>query len=300
MKKYIIFALLVVAAVLVGKVALAEKPDQNRQLVEGNPSGGRAVVAIPAKAVEMAPGVFSLGATIHQGEVVEGYAFVDYKKAPGKPGAVCGNDVCEPGENARKCPADCGGGEEPDTSSCYGFLAKGAKWKTIEPWVVDPANTEGLAGDFVLSNLSGNVAKWEAAANTDILGSGSATSEPLVADTVSPDGQNEVYFGDIQDPGVIAMAIVWGVFSGPPGNRKLVEWDQVYDQVDYDWSGSGETGKMDFENIATHELGHSVGMADLYTTECSEQTMYGYAAFGETKKRTLGAGDIAGAKALYK
>ncbi len=56
---------------------------------------------------------------------------------------------------------------------------------------------------------------------------------------------------------------------------------------------------MDFENIATHELGHSVGMGDLYTAECNQQTMYGYASNGETNKRTLESGDINGIRALY-
>ena len=73
----------------------------------------------------------------------------------------------------------------------------------------------------------------------------------------------------------------------------------IIDQTDFDWSASGEAGKMDFENIVTHELGHAVGLADLYTTSCSEQTMYGYAANGETKKRTLESGDITGVKQLY-
>ena len=109
----------------------------------------------------------------------------------------------------------------------------------------------------------------------------------------------KVYFADIGQSGVIGVTIVWGVFSGPPHNRKLVEWDQVYDDVDFDWSISGEAGKMDFEYIATHELGHSIGLDDLYEGACSEETMYGYAGYGETKKRSLEAGDIIGVKKLY-
>ena len=57
---------------------------------------------------------------------------------------------------------------------------------------------------------------------------------------------------------------------------------------------------MDFENIATHELGHSVGLADLYESKCSEMTMYGYADYGETKKQTLEDGDIKGIKEIYR
>jgi len=106
-------------------------------------------------------------------------------------------------------------------------------------------------------------------------------------------------FADIEHEGAIAVAIVWGYFGGPPPFRELVEWDMVFDDVDFDWSAIGEAGKMDFENIATHELGHAVGLGDLYNTECSEATMYGYASYGETKKRTLEAGDIAGVSSLY-
>ena len=40
-------------------------------------------------------------------------------------------------------------------------------------------------------------------------------------------------------------------------------------------------------------------LADLYFAEASEQTMFGYGAFGETKKRTLESGDIAGITFLY-
>jgi len=267
-------------------VFVLAKPDLTEII---NPSGR--TVSIPAHAVEVAPGLFYLGTAVDNGRLVEGYAmFV-------KP--TCDNDgICEPGENP-SC-ADCknDGDEEPDTSSCYGFLAKGAKWKTVEPYIVDPTNTRGLAEVFVRDNLALDVSKWETAAGVDILGD---EVEGVVdgADTISTDGKNEVMFADIDYEGAIAVAIIWGYFGGPPPFRELVEWDMIFDDVDFDWSATGEASKMDFENIATHELGHSVGLGDLYTTECSEVTMYGYASYGETKKRTLEDGDIAGISSLY-
>ncbi len=122
------------------------------------------------------------------------------------------------------------------------------------------------------------------------------------ADTVAPDGHNEMMWGDVSSPGAIAVTIVWGIFYGPPSGRELVEWDMVFDNVDFpNWGDATvDFSVMDFENIAIHELGHSAGLADLYTGQCSEQTMYGYASYGETKKRDLGVGDINGIKALYK
>ena len=254
---------------------LAQPPD--RVPATNDKSNIGVTVTIPANAVEVADGVFSLGTgTDVDGRVVQGFMFVDKHAKP--PGAGGGN----------------GGG----SAKCYAFLANGAKWKTIESWIVNTANTEFLIDSFVFSNLAGNIQKWEDSAGANILGAGNTTTAALVADTSSPDGANEVYFGDVGSPGAIAVTIVWGIFAGPPSQRQLVEWDQVYDQVDYDWSSAGEAGKMDFENIATHEIGHSDGMGHP-DDSCTEETMYRFAAAGETKKRTLNAGDIAGIQVLY-
>ncbi|MBW2991659.1 matrixin family metalloprotease [Candidatus Woesearchaeota archaeon] len=295
MKKFCLGCIIIAMILFSIGLAVGNKVDANVI-----PSNGKAVVRIPAKAIEVAPGVFSLGTAVDNGVKVEGYMIIDYKEGYGKPGTSCGNGVCEPGENANKCPADCSGGEdptEPDTSGCYTYLAKEAKWKEIEPYMVDAANLDGLDEMFVSQNIAADINKWEGAAGIDILGD-EITGLVDGADTVSTDGKNEVMFGDIDSPGAIAVTIIWGVFGGPPFNRRLVEWDMIFDDADFDW-GINDPLKMDFENIATHELGHSAGMGDLYTAECAEQTMYGYATEGETKKSTLESGDIAGIIGLY-
>lgn len=247
--------------------------------------GTQGTLTLPS-AADNSP-VISLGSAIDPGtgKLVEGYAIIHYKDKVAKP-------TGKPGGGA---------------TQCYGFLAKGAKWKTVEPWVTNSSNTRGLDTASVLSVLSTGVLRWEDAADgtvgnnvgMNILGDGSSTSNTLVADTVSPDNQNEVYFANVSTQNAIAVTIVWGIFGGPTFQRELVEWDQVYDDVDYDWSLAGAAGKMDLDNIATHELGHSVGMADIYDSVCSEVTMYGYAGFSETKKTTLEAPDILGVSTLY-
>ncbi|KKW29764.1 MAG: Peptidase M10A and M12B matrixin and adamalysin [Parcubacteria group bacterium GW2011_GWA2_52_8] len=236
-------------------------------------------------AVEVAEGVYKLGraydAQTHV--LVEGYAIVHKKKGEAKPS-----------------------GGQARLPACYGYLASGAKWKNLENWVVNQANNSALSDSFVLNTLSSGIAKWEDATDgiigngfgVNVLGDGNATSSILVADQTSPDNQNEVYFDNLGSDGTIAVTIVWGIFSGPTWNRRLVEWDQVYNTY-YTWSANGETNKMDFGNIAVHELGHSVGMADIYSSSCTEVTMYGYAGFGETKKQTLAQPDINGINKLY-
>ena len=66
----------------------------------------------------------------------------------------------------------------------------------------------------------------------------------------------------------------------------------------FSWSLIGAPGDMDFHNIAQHEVGHALGLGHP-DNSCTEETMYAYATEGETKKRDLHAGDIAGAVDLY-
>lgn len=278
MNKYILSAFLIALALSVGFVAGA-KPDVTPQpAADVLPSRGHASVVIPNNAIEVAHGVFSLGQALDNGRIVEGYAYVHYKDDFAKSASIRA---------------------KPGASKCYAFLSAGAKWKTLEPYLFDPTNSKGLDAASLRTNLASDIIKWENAAGKNILGDEDLTGSVDRTATWTLNNKNEVYFGSIDEPSAIAITIVWGIWSGPLFMRQITEWDQIYDDVDFSWSASGEAGKMDFENIATHELGHSVGMDDLYNTECSQQTMYGYASLGETNKRTLESGDIKGVKALY-
>jgi len=280
MKKDLWFVFLGIIILAISAFAIA-KPE----LVSVENPAGR-TFEIPANAVQISEGVFSLGtARDVDGRLVQGFMFI--------------HDVNEQGKSGNAKPPKGGGGGKGGggTSSCYSYLASGAKWKTVESYLVDPSNAAGLDEGFVRSNLASDIQKWEKVEGKNILGSevaGVVDRENIG----SLNDKNEVMFADIDSSGVIAVTTVWGFFSGPPKTRELVEWDQVYDDVSFDWSFSGQPGKMDFENIATHELGHSVGMGHP-PSECTEETMYAYANFGETKKRDLNAGDIAGIAKLY-
>ncbi|MFQ6093914.1 MAG: matrixin family metalloprotease, partial [bacterium] len=94
--------------------------------------------------------------------------------------------------------------------------------------------------------------------------------------------------------GTIAINLIWFYTDG-----RLIDSDIAYNGENFAWSCSGEAGKMDVQNIATHEIGHSLSLADLYESGDSQKTMYGYSSLGETKKRTLHSDDIAGISYLY-
>jgi len=243
------------------------------------------VFSLPDGAVQIDDSVYKLpqARDPKSGELVEGFAIV-HRKNPvnfNKPAGLSG-------------------------AACYGFLATGAKWKVVEPWLVNPANNSNLAPDFILNNLTKDIGKWEDAADgvvgndksIDILGVGTATTTDLSVGYGKLNGKNEVYFASLADNNTIAITYIWGIFSGSTAKRQLVEWDQVYNTY-YSWSDKGAANKMDFEDIATHELGHAVGMNDLYQKACNQQTMYGYASLGEIIKRTLEIGDINGISILY-
>lgn len=84
------------------------------------------------------------------------------------------------------------------------------------------------------------------------------------------------------------------------GSRRtpILEFDQIYGNH-WDWTaGSGSSADaFDFANVATHGIGNAVGL-DHPGNSCTEETMYAYVDFGETKKRDLNAGDILGVQAL--
>ena len=292
MKSYFFAIAFVFLLVLAGNVLAAPTPPE-APVAPTAPNAPTALdksFALPEDAVQISEDLFRLRASKDPGtnENVEGYAII-HKKSHFRDAFA-----------RVQRPARLSG------STCYGYLASGAKWKWVEPWVVNPANNSSIADNDVFGIFSSSISKWEDAtdgnvgfgAGVNVIGDGSTTSSALAADTVSPDDLNEAYFGEIEDSDTIAATIIWGIFSGPTRNRKLVEWDQIYNTV-YGWSSTGEADKMDLDNIVTHEIGHSFGMNDLYTSSCWVQTMFGYADFGETIKRTLEAGDINGINKLY-
>jgi len=254
----------------------------------------KAKVKIPAHAVKLAEGVYSLGkAKDVDGKAVEGFMFVHPKNEPAKPDKP---DKPGKGGGGKK------GGGGPD---CFAFLAKGAKWKSTENYILDTSNNDGLTPDFVANTISASLETWnDEVVDFKIFGTRVDGTVDGV-DTSRPDGDNEVLFEEIDEPNVIASTIVWRTV-GPPQLREFVEWDIIFNDPDFMWGSAGDTDEealgdtnfMDLENIAAHEAGHAAGMAHP-DNSCTDETMYAFAELGETKKRTLEAGDIAGINQLY-
>ena len=192
-----------------------------------------------------------------------------------------------------------GGKEKKEETTCYGFLDKWAKWKKLSvSYVIDPQNSH-LSEDFVSQAISAGAEEWDSWTGVELFADDYQIVEDGSWDSDIPDGRNELVFGDYPEDGVIAITVVWVYFSGPPSAREITEFDVMFD-TDYEWGDATvDPRKMDLQNIATHELGHAVGLVDVYETECGEVTMYGYSDYGETKKRTLDSPDITAIQKLY-
>jgi hypothetical protein len=190
-----------------------------------------------------------------------------------------------------------GGKKDKGGPDCYDFISRGAKWKSTNMnIVVDDDTPAGISQQDFIDQIQAGAEEWDDATSYELLGTVTGITDGTLDRTIR-DGRNEMVFGDY-DAGVIAVCYTWGYYNGPPSQRYLVEFDILFN-TDYPWSLNGAPNAMDLLNIGTHELGHGWGLADVYEDECSDVTMYGIGAYGETKKQTLEQQDITGLQEMY-
>lgn len=121
------------------------------------------------------------------------------------------------------------------------------------------------------------------------------------------DGQNTISWVKVAPRRIIAVTSMWYLDDGNPATlNPIVEFDIAFNAflewgIDADGEGGDYLlyGAYDVRNIGTHEVGHVVGLADLYEDKNSELTMYGYGSTGQTIKISLAGGDIEGANYIY-
>jgi len=229
---------------------------------------------------------------------LEKIEFIHWKKGFARP-PCNNNEVCEPELGENPSCGDCkNGGEEPEepSATCYAFLGQyGKRFLKWGEWPVSYTINPGeLPETFVTGAISAGAEEWDENTNADLFGSYLIDEEATyrVQNYV-----NAISFDDYySDPDIIGAATVW--YS--PATKEIVEFDIVF-ETDYTWGDADKLGSavMDLQNIATHELGHAVGLSDVYEDACGEVTMYGYSDNGEIQKRDLELPDITGIQRLY-
>jgi len=172
------------------------------------------------------------------------------------------------------------------TNENYKLLPFSWNYTTAEYWI-NPKNKYGFSVSAVVTAITTSADTWDKETGATVFSYKGTIGK--VAGT--RDNYNVVAWGGYQF-GVIAVTYIW--YTG----HKIVETDTRMNTW-FRWSLTGEAGKMDVQNIMTHEFGHWCGLNDLYNDMDYWLTMYGYANYGETYKQTLGLGDILGLQAVY-
>ncbi len=199
-------------------------------------------------------------------------------------------ELKENGQYAK--PGGGGGGAKP--SSDYKLWFNGYKPDYPVPMTIHTSNNEGLTGAFIESAITAATTTWQdAVPEVDLVGTISVDSTGT--GIISGDQENSIMFGNYGNNNVIAVTYAWVNRQ----QKQLVEFDMLFNAY-YAWGDASQNTKlMDLQNIATHELGHAFNLNDLYDQSKTALTMYGYSDNGETTKRTLETGDIAGIRAVF-
>ena len=182
--------------------------------------------------------------------------------------------------------------------TCYKFLTRTKiKWTTLPVnYEINPVNSkQGLDESFVCSAVATSGKTWDGATSKNLFTNYATCPINYTATYGVQNYKNAITFGNYPTAEVIAVTTIWY----NPATKAIVEFDVMFD-TDWTWGdASVDSTKMDLQNIATHELGHGVGLADVYDSVCSAVTMYGYSNYGETQKRTLETPDTIGLQTLY-
>jgi len=130
----------------------------------------------------------------------------------------------------------------------------------------------------------------------NLFGNNPSSTTKTQANAGVNDGENIIVQGDLAS-NIIGQTSFWYNSA----TKEVVDVDMVLNFADFDWStnDAGTAGKMDVQNIVTHELGHFLILNDLSSPKTSDLTMHGFSDTGEIKSRTLGFGDELGVTKLY-
>ena len=180
------------------------------------------------------------------------------------------------------------------SKTAVGYKLTGYKWLWQESFAFNLDNLPSpLEADTVAEVITNSAKTWDDKTSFALFSYTSATTdEPYQV----YDETNTIAFGDLGNTGIIAQTTWWYSRAG----KAILEFDMCFN-TQFKWSASGESvaDAMDIQNIATHEFGHAVGLADIYNSNYDYVTMYGYSSYGDIEKISLDGWDIAGLQKIY-
>ena len=179
----------------------------------------------------------------------------------------------------------------------------GYRWNQKDPqlkWVVkNDANmaAEGLSASAVQSAISGASNTWDDATNQNLFAdSGLVTLNPTVA-TEKYNKINTINWKPLGST-CLGYARTYYKLDNIGGYHSALDSDIVFNS-DYSWRTDGSWNGVDVQSAALHEMGHTLGLGDIYGLpqfkSDTNEVMHYYTGV----KRTLGNGDKTGVWKLY-
>jgi hypothetical protein len=202
-------------------------------------------------------------------------------------------DVFAPAKGAK------GGQPQPTSANCSNAGATSATDFAYTGWR-SSGGVARLNASTVPSSVPDAPTEMQEAFSAWTVGTGAPAFTVTTGSTVTRQTANrgtDLLFGRVSG-GAIAVTYTWRWSDG------LIESDVVFNKS-LAWRDLGAEGDgcyesqpvYDLQNIATHEFGHVYGLG--HPSGGRFESMYRYGYTGETLKRSPGAGDLAGADALY-
>ncbi len=109
----------------------------------------------------------------------------------------------------------------------------------------------------------------------------------------SQNSVNEIFWGTSLGASEMAATYTW------TSGSEITEFDIEFNDDEFTWCNGQVSNQADVQNIATHEIGHTIHLSDLYDSSNNQQTMYYTSYTYEIKKRTLESGDSWGAQYIF-
>lgn len=182
---------------------------------------------------------------------------------------------------------------------CVEPIAPGSRWKGVsEKFHIDYFNPSGFSVQFIEDTIKSAMNVWQKHLSYDLFGVNDPNDLADGPDSNGPDGKNEIQWGFIPNPGVLAVTFVWGVFGQNAEENVIVEADILFNE-DIKWGTLNKPDTYIWYDILVHELGHWIGLSDSYDENCVEVTMYYKASKQESKKSSLDQSDVDAIRLLY-
>ena len=170
------------------------------------------------------------------------------------------------------------------------YVLNGPKWATQQvPYYINPANAD-MSESAAIDAIQQGAMAWTAQSNANIMlyymGRTSGSN-------LTQNGRSEVFFRPTSAGGMAGEAYWWYDAS-----YHLIEADVAFYDGGFKFfpGSSGCSGGIYLTDIATHELGHALGLGH---SSVSSASMYPAMGWCDTSLRTLDSDDLAGIEKLY-